>query len=145
MNLIPSTEVVRAFDPFTPTRPGRCVAALWIGLALLAAFILYRYDPATSGIYPSCPFHAATGLLCPGCGSTRALHSLLHGHLLTSVRLSPLLLVVGPILGYALISSAVLLVRGRGLPQLTINRLGGGLIVGFLVALWVVRNLPWWR
>jgi hypothetical protein len=142
--LIPGAEVVRAIDPFTPVRPGRLVAAGWLGLAVIAAAILYRFDPTTAGFFPSCPFHAATGLLCPGCGTTRALHHLLHGELLTSVRLSPLLPVAGPILGYALVSSGVLLVRGRGLPEPTITRFGGALLVGFLVVLWIVRNLPWW-
>ena len=29
---------------------------------------------------PFCLFHRFTGLLCPGCGSTRALHALFTGH-----------------------------------------------------------------
>src|SRR5690606_2629375 len=35
-------------------------------------------DPAT-GILPSCPFYTLTHWYCPGCGSQRALHALLHG------------------------------------------------------------------
>lgn len=29
---------------------------------------------------PKCPFYVLTGLQCPSCGNTRALHALLHGH-----------------------------------------------------------------
>ena len=52
-----------------------------IRLAAVAAAVtlLYVFDPATSGIYPSCPLRAWTGWLCPGCGALRAMHALLHG------------------------------------------------------------------
>ncbi len=51
------------------------------GLAVAAIAILYFFDPATSSFYPSCPFFRVTRWRCPGCGSTRALHALLHGEL----------------------------------------------------------------
>ncbi|MFZ1686189.1 MAG: DUF2752 domain-containing protein [Flavobacteriales bacterium] len=38
---------------------------------------LYLHDPEKGG-YPGCLFRSLTGLLCPGCGSQRALHDLLH-------------------------------------------------------------------
>jgi len=43
------------------------------------AFV-YFFNPSTHGFYPACLFHQLTGLNCPGCGSTRALYALLHGH-----------------------------------------------------------------
>lgn len=51
----------------------------WVGAAMLAAYavVLYLRDPAGGG-YPACPFHWATGWQCPGCGSQRAMHDLLH-------------------------------------------------------------------
>ena len=49
-------------------------------VSLGGAAVLLRFPPATSVGYPGCPFFAATGLLCPGCGGTRALAALLHGH-----------------------------------------------------------------
>lgn len=39
-----------------------------------------------------CIFHVLTGLYCPGCGGTRALESLLSGHLLVSFFYHPLVL-----------------------------------------------------
>ncbi|MGV8914209.1 MAG: DUF2752 domain-containing protein [Kaistella sp.] len=35
-------------------------------------------DPASSYFFPKCPFTYATGMYCPGCGSQRAVHELLH-------------------------------------------------------------------
>ncbi len=50
-------------------------------LMALAGIVLFCFDPERCGFYPICIFHQSTGLLCPGCGSLRAMHQLLHGHL----------------------------------------------------------------
>lgn len=50
------------------------VAAAGMALAAYGAF-----DPARTPWFPRCPFRALTGFDCPGCGSQRALHALLHG------------------------------------------------------------------
>ena len=42
---------------------------------------LYLVDPSTSPLAPPCLFTAIFGVLCPGCGSLRALHALAHGDL----------------------------------------------------------------
>ena len=50
-------------------------------LAVLGAgaTVLYHADPyAEDSLLPACPFHAVTGLYCPGCGMTRCLHAVLH-------------------------------------------------------------------
>jgi hypothetical protein len=38
-----------------------------------------------------CLFHAATGLLCPGCGTTRSLTALLHGDVATAFAFNSLI------------------------------------------------------
>lgn len=49
------------------------------GLALAAlAVLLYAFDPVQTAWYPKCLFHQLTGLSCPGCGTARALHALVH-------------------------------------------------------------------
>jgi hypothetical protein len=55
------------------TMTGIAVAAILGGMA-----IVYQFPPADYSFYPRCPIYLATHWLCPGCGSTRALHSLLH-------------------------------------------------------------------
>lgn len=54
------------------------------------AFALYAFDPATSAIFPSCPLRAWTGWLCPGCGTLRAMHALLHGSLVAALQANAL-------------------------------------------------------
>lgn len=73
------------------------LAAAVSAMAAVAA-MLYRYPPETNAFYPQCPFHALTGLLCPGCGTTRALAALIRGHLADALHLNPLAVVLLPIL-----------------------------------------------
>jgi len=55
-----------------------------VGVAALT--VLALADPLTSPLYPPCLWRASTGWLCPGCGSARALHALLHGHVGAALR-----------------------------------------------------------
>ena len=66
-----------------------------VALAILGgAAVLFLFNPATHTFYPVCQFHRLTGLNCPGCGMTRAVYALLHGHLAEAFR-DNLLLVLG--------------------------------------------------
>jgi len=100
------------------------------------------FDPATSGIFPPCPVHYLTGWNCPGCGSLRAIHQLLHGNLHAAWALNPLTLVLLPFLSYGLASFALFEIRGRGLPQ-PFLRVGWIRALGAAIILFgIVRNLP---
>jgi hypothetical protein len=77
-------------------RPSAVVA----GALAAAAVLLYLFDPATTAAYPSCPFRALTGLLCPLCGGLRAAHALVHGRVVDAVLLNPFVFaaaVMGPL------------------------------------------------
>jgi hypothetical protein len=63
----------------------------------IGGVLLYRFPPERYAIYPACPFHALTGWLCPGCGSTRALSALLHGEWLRAFAFNPLLALLPPV------------------------------------------------
>jgi hypothetical protein len=55
------------------TITGVAIAAMLGGMA-----VVYRFAPTEYSFYPRCPIYLTTHWLCPGCGSTRALHALLH-------------------------------------------------------------------
>src|SRR5258708_21591903 len=55
-------------------------ANLMLGGLAAGSLILFNFSPTEHGFYPVCPFHALTGLQCPGCGGTRALYQFLHLH-----------------------------------------------------------------
>lgn len=68
-------------------------------LGLVAVPLLIVADPATNSFFPPCPFRALTGWLCPGCGSTRAMHALLHGHIIEALRLNAFAVAAVPVVG----------------------------------------------
>lgn len=46
---------------------------------IAAIAVLFFYNPTEVSFYPRCPSKLITGYDCPGCGSLRGLHALLHG------------------------------------------------------------------
>ena len=72
-------------------RPAHLLAACVVAAGVV---LVYAFDPATSRFFPPCALHALTGLQCPGCGGTRALHELLHGNVAAAFALNPMLFVV---------------------------------------------------
>src|SRR5438309_10494082 len=99
-----------------------------LGAALLTAGVgagmLWFFDPASAGIFPSCPLHYLTGLYCPGCGSLRAIHALLHGNLSGACAMNPLTVGLLHFLIYGLASETLLAWRGRGLLQPMLSAAG---------------------
>lgn len=76
-----------------------CIATIII----TAGLIYFFFNPADNNIFPKCPFYWLTGLKCPGCGSQRAIHSLLHLDFETAFKYNAFLIFSLPIiaiLGY---------------------------------------------
>ena len=67
-----------------------------LGIAVLA--LLCFFDPSTSAIFPPCPTNALTKIHCPGCGTLRAMHALLHGDLKEALSQNILAVIFIPIL-----------------------------------------------
>ncbi len=125
----------------------RAPVPAWAGiaglvLALCGAAVLFLVDPAHCPFYPQCVFHRVTGWNCPGCGSLRAMHQLLHGHLLTALRDNVLLMLSLPVAAvYALQQFS----RWRaGLPVLlpAVGAREAWLLLGVLTIFTVMRNIP---
>jgi Protein of unknown function (DUF2752) len=62
----------------------------------LAAMLLLRFPPAEYNFYPGCPIHELLHLQCPGCGATRALAAMLHGHFAEAMNLNALVTLLLP-------------------------------------------------
>ncbi len=72
----------------------------WLILFFISAWLLFlRFnDPVETSFYPKCPFHAVTGLDCPGCGSSRCAHDLVHFDLGSAFMHNPLTFIAIPTL-----------------------------------------------
>lgn len=112
------------------------------GISLAALLYLRLFNPVGSGLYPPCIFYKATGLYCPGCGSTRALYQLVHGHPAAAFAMNPLLVLALPFIAYWLLSHALVALRGRGLPRIFVNPTIIKLLFWLVVLFGIVRNLP---
>lgn len=100
--------------------------------------MLYTYPPGEATLYPRCMFKAATGYDCPGCGSTRAAHALLHGRFREAFRFNPMLFAMGGVILCALPSLA----RGNQ-PQFMTKPWFSWSALVVVVGWWIVRNLAW--
>lgn len=75
-------------------RPLLIVLAAVLLLAL--GPIYFALDPSQSSVFPQCPYLELTGYKCPGCGSQRAFHALLHGDIAEAFRYNAMLFVAIP-------------------------------------------------
>jgi hypothetical protein len=116
-------------------------AAAPLACVVLAAAVLLRFPPGQYSFYPQCPIYRYLHLQCPGCGSTRAVAALLHGHIAEAMRLNALTTVLAP---FAAIYAVVCYCRflrheAIQLPQLPQSTVYAGLAAAVLFA--IVRNL----
>ncbi len=118
-------------------------AAAVLLVAFCFALVLFFFKPGSGGIYPPCPFHALTGLYCPGCGTLRGLHQLLHGHFWAALDYNPLMVLSLPFIGYYLASQVSILTRGRPLKAYFYPVWLIWTIFYVIIGYWVIRNLPW--
>lgn len=80
------------------TTTGRRVliaSAIVAAVALVA--VIFVFDPSQTPIYPRCPSKLITGYDCPGCGSLRAAHALVHGDFATAWAFNPALFFAIPL------------------------------------------------
>jgi hypothetical protein len=117
--------------------------ALLLALAGACA-LLYAVPPATQPLCPPCPFHALTALHCPGCGTLRACHELLHGRPAAALGLNPLAVLALPFVAWALLGRAAAALLHTRLPSFRLSAAGAWALVAVVLAFGVLRNLPAW-
>ena len=118
--------------------------SLGLGFITFSVIFLFLFNPAHSTFYAPCLFHTLTGFYCPGCGSLRALHQLLHGNMLKAFGLNPLMVLSLPFLGYVFISRVVLVRRKRPSPVVFIPAIWIWLIGVGILMFWMLRNIPFY-
>ncbi len=117
-----------------------CIGAT---LALAAGFgMLFAFDPASSRVFPPCPFHALTGLYCPGCGSLRALHQLLQGHVKEAFALNALMVLFLPFVVYGLAAEGLFYFFNKKIPTVFMKPAWIWAIFAVIILYGIARNIP---
>ena len=114
---------------------------LFAVIAGVGAVFLYFHNPSEGrGIIP-CPIHSLTGWYCTGCGTTRALYSILHLDFFQAFRYNAALCLLLPLLACYLVICCAQFIRYGWIPlhrKLSSRWLA---IIGFLLIVFgVIRN-----
>lgn len=105
--------------------------------------VYYRLDPAQHSFFPKCPFLSLTGLFCPGCGSQRAIHALLHFDLKAAFSFNLLVPPALLALGYHLVIKYIEHVKGKNVYHLFYRPFFPIVLLAVVLVFTVLRNLPY--
>lgn len=120
---------------------------LMILVVLLGLAYSFFIDPnATPAVTFPCVTYRMTGLYCPGCGDTRALHALLHGHILQAFDYNLLLPIIVLVLAWYYLVGLTTLIRKKRVMWIPQSLpLWAAITIGAVVVLFtVLRNIPVW-
>jgi hypothetical protein len=123
----------------SPDRARLVARVIAAGMVVIA---LHMFDPATSRLFPPCPFRLLTGWYCPGCGSLRALHQLLHGNVRVAFGLNPFAVMSLPFLAYTALSQSLFFLCGHRLPAVVLPGAAIRMLAVAIVGFGILRNIP---
>jgi len=111
-------------------------------LAFFGILALYIYwNPSDSNIFPKCPFYSATGIYCPGCGSQRAAHQVLNGHIIEGIRHNYLIALLALVLLYQAFTYIMNDLLNKNIPNLLHrSKVTFGILITIML-FWILRNI----
>ena len=114
------------FLDITPS--GRAALAVAVVIAVLA--FLFIWNPSEISCFPKCPFLALTGYQCPGCGTLRGLHALLHFRIVDALRYNLLMVASIPVILLMLLW-----------PRFRFDVMSARVILATTLLWWLIRNI----
>ena len=116
----------------------------WIAIGgTLGIITFYALNPANHAFFPKCPFWVLTKYKCPGCGSQRAIHCLLHGDITSAFHYNALLVISLPFILLLLYAE----IKRKSKPSFYIKLHRPAIIITIFITIiiwWVLRNLFNW-
>jgi hypothetical protein len=124
------------------TNKKRIILILSMIIGGAAAAVIYGlFDPAKYAFFPKCPFRMLTGgLRCPGCGSQRAIHALLHLDFKEAFLHNPMIIISIPFL-ILLAAAFILKDTHPGLYKKMNSSLLTILLLILMIFWWIFRNI----
>ncbi len=121
------------------TRIRKFIFLVFIIMLLLVAVFIFFYFFNSYNIGIPCIIETTTGLECPGCGTTRAINSLIHFNVREALEYNMLIFITIPFLGYYFISSIYAWIfdkKVKHLPPIII------IILALIIILYtIIRNI----
>lgn len=119
---------------------------LIVGTTVSVLALLYFFmDARIPGFFPTCPFHSLTGLYCPGCGSQRAVSSLLHAEFLQAIHYNLMLVLTLPLVVYSAVVFTLNTFRQKQMVQaIFYSPVFAKALLVVLVCFGLLRNLPFY-
>jgi hypothetical protein len=116
---------------------------IFFTVAVLGSLLYFYFDPSYNNIFPPCPFYTVTGFYCPGCGSQRAFHALLHGDIIQSAHKNILFVIFLPLMLFSLLATINNITRNKKTAQGIFNSvLFTKMVLVIVLSFWVLRNIP---
>ena len=111
-------------------------------IMLLGALSLYFFnDPLNTDLFPKCPFYSITGFYCPGCGSQRAIHAILHGHIFEGLQHNFLIVLLFLVLCYDFILKLIFILKKKSLNNVLHSPRTTNSILIVILLFWIFRNI----
>lgn len=106
------------------------------------AVLFFLLNPSDYQLFPRCIFNSLTGYYCPGCGSQRAIHSLLHLNFAGVVSYNFLFLPAVLAIAYHYLHPLLNKKFGWKLPNILYKKYTPWIIFAIVLIFWILRNLP---
>jgi hypothetical protein len=127
-----------------PANSERMLAATGVAALAGGSAVVAYFDPSKVHIFPLCPLLALTGFACPGCGLTRAFHSLFHGDIIPALDFNLLVPVWAVIFGWVFLSLLLIAIGKKGLRMWPTDPRFLWSFMTVLLVFGVLRNIPLW-
>jgi hypothetical protein len=118
------------------------ISVFAIVLLTAGLVVFYIFDPDTYIFFPRCLFFVFTGLECPGCGTQRAIHHVLHLNFRQAFSYNTLMLLFVP---YILIGAYFIFLDGRArfprVEKVLFGKWVALIAVAIILIYWVWRNI----
>ncbi|WP_456464123.1 DUF2752 domain-containing protein [Lutibacter sp.] len=113
-------------------------------LGIVLAFLFFYVNPSNVNFFPKCPLYVTTGIYCPGCGSQRATHQLLHLNILGVLQQNILYLFGVLLIAYHLIVTGLNLFFKKHIYNYLYHPKTPIIILIIVIVFWILRNIPYY-